>query len=180
MIRLRSSFGRRNPDRLGFFNIMITPGCDADCSKEIEAVPDELSWRVHPFMENAWASVLLIAIIVATLVGVWSWSYSPGWVLIGALLLIGSMAPYLLPTSYHVTRGGIEIVFIGVHRFRGWDEFRNFYPHKMGAHLSTFSRPNGLDSFRGSFIRFTPGNRDAVLRFLDVHIKRSKHKPDER
>jgi hypothetical protein len=154
---------------------MITPGLPADCSDDIEAIPDELSWQVHLFKENAWLSVLLVAIIVVTLVGVWIWMPEyPGVVLLAAVLLVGSVAPYLFPIHYHLTDGGIEIAFLGVRTFRGWKDFRNFYPHKVGVHLSTFRRPSSLDPFRGSFIRFAPGNRDSVLRFLNAHIKRAK------
>ncbi|MFH1676187.1 MAG: hypothetical protein ABIC40_04100, partial [bacterium] len=77
-----------------------------------------------------------------------------------------------------MTGDGIEIVFLKLKTFRAWDEFRNFYPHDVGVHLSTFRRPSGLDPFRGSFIRFAPGNRDLVLRFLDGHIRREKRGPE--
>jgi hypothetical protein len=150
---------------------MMTPDAAEGSVRDAEALPEELEWRIHPLMENAWRSALLIVIIVASLVGVWFWGF-PGLVIPGALLLVVSVAPYLFPTRYRVTRSGIEIVFLGVRNFRGWEDFRNFYPHDVGVHLSTFKKLNALDSFRGSFIRFAPGNRESVLRFLDAHIRR--------
>jgi hypothetical protein len=153
---------------------MATPVGDGQGQTIGEELPVELIWRVHPLSENLWRSVLLVLIISAALMGVWMLSGYPGMVLLGAILLISAVAPYLFPTKYHLTGQGIEIAFLGVKKFRGWEEFRNFYPHEMGVHLSTFRRPGGLDAFRGSFIRFAPGNRDIVLRFLDARIKRSK------
>lgn len=139
-----------------------------------EQLAQVLEWRVHPLTESFWRSVLLVFIIACALYGVWAWTNYPGLVLIGAVFLLVSMAPYLLPTTYRMSSEGIEIRFLGVRTFREWEQFRNFYPHDVGVHLSTFSRPSGLDAFRGSFIRFAPDNREAVLRFLNAHIKREK------
>jgi len=161
--------------------LIITPGTAEDSLRDSVGQPDELEWRVHPFVENARGSVLLVAIILITLIAVWYWGY-PGLVVLGALLLVVAMAPYFFPVRYHMTGRGVEIIFLGVRTFRGWEELRNFYPSDVGVHLSTFKRPNALDSFRGSFIRFAPGNREAVLRFLDAHIERTKpaeSKPEE-
>jgi len=142
--------------------------------RNVEGVPEELAWRVHPLLESFWRSALLLVIILFSLLGVWCIMPIPGILLIAAVLLVVSVAPYLFPVRYLMTHEGIEINFLGVRRFRSWSEFKNFYPHDVGVHLSTFSRPVGLDAFRGSFIRFAPGNREAVLRFLDAHIKRPK------
>lgn len=159
------------PVMVGLFFIMMASDAAEGGPESSEALPDELEWRVHPFTENAWRSVLLILIIAAALVGFGSFGY-PGLVILCAVFLVVSMAPYFFPTRYRMTASGIEITFVGVKSFRGWEEFRNFYPHDMGVHLSTFRKPNALDSFRGSFIRFAPGNRDIVLRFLDARIRR--------
>jgi len=130
-------------------------------------------------LENAWRSALLLVIIVAVCLGVWQWTGWAGMVLIAAALLVVSVAPYIFPARYRMRRDGIEIVFLGVRTHRGWEEFKNYYPHEMGVHLSPFRRPSGLDPFRGNFIRFAPDNREAVLRFLDAHIKRGDSDPGE-
>ena len=139
-----------------------------------EADPAEIRWKAHPLKENVWRSVLLFAIIVITCVGVWLWTYWPGMVLLAFVFLVVSMAPYIFPTRYRMDESGIEISFLGVRTFRAWEELRNYYPHEEGAHLSTFKRPNALDPFRGSFIRFAPGNREEVVAHLEKHVKRGK------
>lgn len=139
-----------------------------------EALPEEIEWRVHPLFENFWRSALLIVIMAATLVGVWAWTGYGGLVLLALIFLVVSMAPYFFPTRYYLTSEGIEINFLGVKTFRAWSRYKNFYTHDVGVHLSTFTKPNGLDAFRGNFIRFAPNNRDEVLRFLNAHIRREK------
>lgn len=146
-------------------------------------VPGELRWRVHMLTENWWRSILLISIIVLVLVGVWQWTHTPILVIFGIIMLSGSLGAYFFPVDYRLSSDGIEIFFIGVRTFRSWNEYRNFYPHNDGVHLSTFRRLNWLDSFRGNFIRFTKDNRESVISFLDVYIKRDdcgteKEKPE--
>ena len=152
---------------------------ESENSRESQGLPEEIRWRVHPFTENPWHSALLMVIIVLVCVGVWSWTLWGGMVTIALVLLVVSVAPYLFPTSYHLTQDGIEIRFLRAVTFRGWEELKNFYPHDVGVHLSTFRRPSGLDAFRGNYIRFGRGNREEVLRFLDDRIKREHPRRDE-
>ena len=98
-----------------------------------------------------------------------------GWLnmaFLALIFLVITMAPFFFPTRYRMDDEGIEIVFLGVRTFRGWEEYKNFYPHDVGVHLSTFKRPSRLDAFRGNYIRFAPGNRKEVLGFLETHIER--------
>jgi len=139
---------------------------------DIDGVPDQISWSVHPFTENAGKSVLLVLIILATCVGVFTWVPYVSAVIIALAFLVVSMAPYLFPTHYHADGNGLEIRFIGAKTFRSWDVFRNFYPHDVGAHLSTLRKPGPLDPFRGSFIRFEPGRREEIIAFLEKYIRR--------
>lgn len=140
--------------------------------KDTEAAPGEIRWRVHPLTENAWRSILLVVIIVATCYGVWSWTGYGGLVLLAFVFLVVSMAPFIFPTRYRMDAEGLEVIFLGVRSFRGWEEYRNFYPHDVGVHLSPFKELTRLDPFRGNFIRFTPENRRDVLDFLGRHIKK--------
>jgi len=167
--------GVGNPIRVELLSyIMETKASGAENPEQPGPLPDELAWRVHPLTESFWRSSLLLTILIAALVGVYFWTGYPGMVLLAAILLAASLAPYLFPTRYRVDCGGIEIAFLGVRNFRSWKEFRNFYPHDLGVHLSTFRVPSGLDPFRGSFIRFAPDNREIVLRFMDAHIRRAE------
>lgn len=145
----------------------------SDNPRDTEAAPVEILWRVHPLTENAWRSLLLVVIIIATCYGVWSWTGYGGLALLALIFLVVSMAPFLFPTRYRIDSEGLEVIFLGVRSFKGWEEYKNFYPHDVGVHLSPFRKLTGLDPFRGNFIRFAPGNREEVIRFLDKHIKRT-------
>ncbi len=151
----------------------MTPEIASGDAGEPGALPDEIRWRVHLLTENIWKSILLAAIIAGTCFGAWQWTNWPGMALLAFVVLVVSMAPYLFPIVYRVNSEGIEIWFLRIRTFRSWEEFRNFYPHTDGVHLSTFRKPSRLDAFRGSYIRFAPGNRDLVLRFLESHIERN-------
>jgi len=137
-----------------------------------DGIPDKIAWKVHPFTENFSRSSLLVVIILVSSAAVFTWIPSIPLALLALLFLVISMGPYFFPTSYSADSNGLEIMFLGVKSFRSWDEFRNFYPHDVGVHLSTLRKPGPLDPFRGSFIRFKPGKREEILRFLGKHIKR--------
>ena len=160
---------------------MAIPVMASENPTESEAAPGKIRWRVHPLTENAWRSILLVAIILAACYGVWSWTGYGGLVLLAFAFLIVSMAPYIFPARYRMDSEGLEVIFLGVRSFRGWEEYRNFYPHDVGVHLSPFRELTRLDPFRGNFIRFSPGNRDEVIKFLDRYIDRKiagKNKTD--
>ena len=157
----------------------MTPEKASGDAGELEALPAEYRWRVHLLTENIWKSILLAVIIAGTCIGAWQWTGWPGMALLVLIVLVVSMAPYLFPVVYRVDGEGIEIWFLRVRTFRSWEEFRNFYPHSDGVHLSTFRKPSGLDAFRGSYIRFAPSNRELVIRFLENHIKRTNIKERE-
>jgi len=150
-----------------------TPEMASENEREEEATPLRISWRVHPFTEDFWKSTLLVVIIIvasvacALFTGWWSMA------ILAFVFLVVSMAPYLFPVRYEMDEDGILITFLGMQTYRGWEEFRNFYPHDVGVHLSTFKKPSRLDAFRGNFIRFSPDNREAILTHLEEHIKRA-------
>jgi hypothetical protein len=158
---------------------MMLPATEPEKPRESEGLPDKIEWRVHPLTESFPRSALLFAIIILTCVGVWYWLPSGGIVLLAALVLVGMTSQFLFPTSFRMTKDGIETRFLGIRNYRAWGEFKSFYPDKTGVQLGTFSRPNRLDSFRGLSVRFGRGNRDEVLRYLDDRIKRGKPDKDE-
>jgi hypothetical protein len=137
-----------------------------------------ISWRVHPIVERPGQGVLLIGIIIICTWAFWK-GFGQFFGILSLVVLVLSMAPFFLPTSYRLDEDGIEITSLFfIRHFRPWSGFRNFYTHNVGVHLSTFIKPSRLDAFRGSFIRFAPGNRRQVIAFLNEHIKRTR-RPEE-
>lgn len=85
------------------------------------------------------------------------------------VILGGSLFPFFLPTRYVFYVGGLESVFLGVHRRFVWDQFRSFYPDKNGVLLSPFAHPSRLENFRGIYLRYN-GQKDTVLRIVAEHL----------
>jgi len=131
----------------------------------------ELSWRTHPFLENAPRSygaaafLVALALLVNCAFGGWLWSA------LAVLFLFGSLARYFLPSEYRLTAEGVEVRFLGRLRRYPWGRFRNLYPHGVGLHLSPFERPSGLDPFRGLFLRYARGMGPEVEAFCRARIR---------
>ena len=133
-----------------------------------------MGWMVHPMVEHPFQGALLIGIITFFTWAIWA-GFGRFYGILTLVVLALSMGPFFLPTSYELDGEGIEITSLFVIRhYRPWRDFRNFYVHDVGVHLSTFAKPSRLDAFRGSFIRFAPGNRKQVIAFLNEHIKRTR------
>jgi hypothetical protein len=141
---------------------------------EDEVNEDELSWRVHPAAERPAHGALLIGIIAICTWIFWS-GFGPYYGVFCLAVLLVSMAPFFLPTSYSLDDEGVEITsLLIVRHFRPWTDFRSFYADKTGVQLSPFQKPSRLAVFRGNFMRFSPENREQVKAFLDEHIKQRR------
>jgi cell division protein FtsW (lipid II flippase) len=139
---------------------------------------ESLDWKVHPVVERPLQGLLLIGIIIFVTLLFWS-GFGQFYGIFCLVVLVLAMSTYFLPTFYSMDDEGIEITsWYFVKRFRPWDELRNFYVYDVGVHLTTFTKPSRLDAFRGSFIRFKPGNKDRVVAFLNEHIKRGKREKE--
>ena len=80
--------------------------------------------------------------------------YGPFFGILAVVILGVSLLPYFLPTDYVLYVGGLESVFLRVHRRFTWSQFRSYYPDKNGVLLSPFTRPSRLENFRGFYLRY--------------------------
>ncbi|MEZ5337652.1 MAG: hypothetical protein R3F46_05250 [bacterium] len=94
------------------------------------------------------------------------------WGLISLLLLLGMNASLYLPAAYELNEQGVKVSFMGLPSLRRWEHYRNYYAHERLVHLSTMPRPSALDPFRGHSLMFGPDNREAVLGFIAVHVRK--------
>lgn len=130
-------------------------------------------WKIYPLKENKGKSVALVLFLVLVILLVQVHFGQLGFTLLATVLLGGSLLRYFLPTEYRLNAEGIEISFMGRTNFRKWTEFGCFYVCKNGVQLSTFSKPDRLDSFRGHFILL--GNeKDRVISFIKGKLNESK------
>lgn len=131
---------------------------------------DRLEWTAWPLRDDWPRSGVLLAIIALVSIGVAVSFEGVTWGVFSLAVLALSVLRYLLPTRYTFDDEGVCARFAGGERRRRWPEVKAFYPHRDGVHLSPFSRPSALDPFRGMYVRFAPGNREAVLTFLRERV----------
>jgi hypothetical protein len=90
-------------------------------------------------------------------------------VLVAAVLLCCSMAPYLLPTYYELTEEGVRVSFLGRTRQTPWATIQRVRIDSRGVLLSPLPHPSRLDPFRSTCLRFS-GNADEVLAFVSSKV----------
>lgn len=119
-----------------------------------------LTWRSWPFVERPKASLLLTLFLVFLAYFLWNivanqWDGQWGYYYIGMLLVLGSLLPYFIPTTYVMNEYDIVIHYLVIRITRKYADFGCFYADKRGIMLSTFKMPRRLDSFRGQSLRFS-------------------------
>ena len=126
-------------------------------------------WRSLPIVDDYPRSLLFVAVVLAGCVGAY-------FVLLGAgvLLAVGlfgvTLGNYYLPTRYELDEHAVRVRFMGRLQEIPWGRVRRVDEHKAGVFLSPFPEPSRLDSFRGTFLRFS-GNAEEVLTFVREHTK---------
>jgi hypothetical protein len=85
-----------------------------------------------------------------------------GWVVLSALLLLGSLNSFFLPTTYTLSNEGITVKRVFGTTQRDWAAFRSYRMDSRGVLLSPFSQPSRLEGFRGVYLQFQD-NREEVM-----------------
>lgn len=135
-------------------------------------VPEVLNWTAHPLKSYPVKSVVLVLVMVALGFMLYWWTGEVVQTLFWVVICFLFVARYFFPTRYTLSAEGVQIRFLGRTTTRRWEEFKNFYVHSTGAHLSPFSSPSALDPFRGHYLLFS-GNKETVVAFLKRRIGRS-------
>ena len=149
--------------------IPVSPEPEAD----IAARPDDpgaviLQWRSHPIKSGGRRLWIVAGALIVLPVGLF-FLYGPFYCLLAVIILGGSLAAYFLPTDYFFYTGGLESVFLGVHRRFTWSQFRSYYRDRHGVLLSPFPQPARLENFRGIYLRFD-GQTEKVMAIVADQI----------
>ena len=126
------------------------------------------AWRSHPVRAGGRRLNIAVAALILIPTGLWV-MYGAFFGLLALAILTGSLFPYFLPTDYVLYVGGLESVFLGVHRRFTWSQFRSYYPDKNGVLLSPFARPSRLENFRGVYLRFN-GQPSRVMAVISERV----------
>ena len=127
-----------------------------------------LSWRSHPVRKGGQRMLIVLVVLTGFPIGL-VFLYGPFYGLLALVILGGALMSYFLPTDYNFYVGGLESVFLGVHRRFTWDQFRSFYPDRHGVLLSPFPRPSRLENFRGIYLRFDDC-RQQILEIVNERV----------
>ena len=126
------------------------------------------SWNIHPSAANPRKTVFVtLAIILLSLASGWYAGAPLG--ILAALLLLGSLWPFFMPTTYRFTTEGIEQKRWPTTQKRPWSYFRRFEVDPRGILISPFKTPSRLDSFRGMYL-LTTEDREELISIIESRV----------
>ena len=127
---------------------------------------EELSWRVHPLVENWIRSGVLLLFFSLILITIYFSFKSIGFTLLSALLLVVPLYKYFLPFHYHCGISSL-VVKTCCHKVeRPWSAFHSHYVDRNGVLLSPFTLPTRLENFRGVYVRFGKHPPEEIVDFI--------------
>jgi len=130
----------------------------------------ELRWTAHPARRRP-QDVFLIAAIV--LVSAWTVLVtlgSPWLALVAAVILVGSVTSFLLPTDYLLDDDGVEERTLWGRKRRAWADLRRLQVGPGAALVSPFPRKSWLDRHRGVLLYLDGADRERVVSVLRERI----------
>lgn len=145
---------------------MVVDEVDSSTSMTDSSQVDEISWCVHPFVENWKRTVFLLMFLSSILVILYVGFQSIIIVFFSAILLIAPLYKYFLPFHYHCGQDSLVISTCCYNFERQWSSFKSNYIDKNGILLSPFSKPTRLENFRGIYIRFGQHSPTEIVDYI--------------
>ncbi len=132
---------------------------------------EQLSWTVHPLVEN-WKRSALLGIFLCFLFLCIYWGFkSVPIVFLSALFLLGSLYKYFLPFRYQCEADRLIVTACCYRMARPWAAFRSSYVDANGILLSPFAKPTRLENFRGVYVRFGAQPSESVVTFIRARLE---------
>jgi hypothetical protein len=142
------------------------------------SVNPALSWTVWPLRKKPALGLLALACIAVAVLSVDSITQGIWMPAFAALVLVISVAPFFVRTTYHLTSEGVEVVRLGRAQRRAWSAFRRVRSNEEILQLSPFAKPSWLDSYR-SYTILLDGNRSEVMDYVQGMVgKESNRSPN--
>jgi hypothetical protein len=129
-------------------------------------------WSVHRSrQEPRKLSILIILLIVANvlLFFIFRKIYMtyPFFVILGNIILIGSISDFLFPIRFRLTIKGAESKNFLLKKQIAWEDVKNCYVAVEGIKLSPLTRLSRLENFRGLMLLFNNNKNE-----ITEHVKR--------
>lgn len=145
---------------------MVVHQNDARAPIAENACINEISWRVHPLVENWKRSAILCIFLSAILAILYIGFKSIVVVMLSAMLLIGPLYKYFIPFHYNCGKESLLVKACCYKHERQWSSFRSSYVDKNGILLSPFPKPTRLENFRGIYVRFGKHPPEEIVNFI--------------
>ena len=129
-----------------------------------------LDWKVHPFSERPLLGWGVLAGItgLSILAGIWGGAWF--WTLLSFAVLFLSLESFYFPTRFILEEEKLVVIRRFSRSEREWSVFRRCMVDGQGITLSPFKRSSWLEAYRAIRLRFAPGNREAVLAFIEERL----------
>ncbi len=125
-------------------------------------------WTAFPLRESPHKGVLFWIIMIMT---IWAVYWNIGSVLVtaaAAILLLGSLSSFYLPTRYTIDESGVMVKRILHNRRMYWYRVRSVSDERDGVFLSTFPVKSRLENFRGLYLPYR-NNRQQILELVRTY-----------
>jgi len=119
-------------------------------------------WTAFPLRESLHKGVLFWMVMIIT---VWAVYWNIGSILltvVAALLLLGSLSSFYLPTQYMIDESGVRSKRILHNRSLSWTRIRSVVDERNGLFVSPFPVKSRLENFRGIYLPYR-NNRQEVI-----------------
>lgn len=139
--------------------------------------PADLEWTSQPVRSRPVAGAVAGLFVVLCVVLVQYGFGDPVMTVFSAVVLVLSVAPFYLPTSYRIAEDTVTIRTPFSKKEKRLSLFRRLVTDRHGALLSPFDRPSRLDRFHGLNLRFETRDRDRIIGYLEDRFASNDRQP---
>jgi len=127
--------------------------------------PMEVAWTVFPMKESPWRAVFFWIVVILTIIAVW-WNLQSAFLtVIAAIVLLGALTSFFLPTHYRLNEKGAFWKRLTGGKEISWERVRSVSGERDGVFLSPYPVKSRMENFRGIYLPYR-GNRDEVLEYV--------------
>lgn len=125
-------------------------------------------WTAYPMRETPGRAVIFWLVVVFTVLMVYWNLESILLTVVAALLLLGALSSFYLPTTYLLDKEGAALKRYFYQRRLEWRRVRSISDERDGVFLSPFPVKSRLENFRGIYLPYR-GNREEILSVIRKH-----------
>jgi hypothetical protein len=132
---------------------------------DVRAAPPPVEWRSWPLVERRGYIAGVAAVLLLTIVIVWSQTGSVvGCVVAGAVMAL-SLWRWLMPVDFELSANGLTEQSLGRRRRIPWISIRGYELLSNGVVITAMTDPVPLDSLRSLYLPWGPHRDEVVAQF---------------